>query len=48
LRDDRRERPPEGVRLGDAEEPLRRVTSCSLPSGARIIIGGVTMKLVKG
>jgi pSer/pThr/pTyr-binding forkhead associated (FHA) protein len=26
----------------------RRVTSCSLPSGARIIIGGVTMKLVKG
>ncbi len=26
----------------------RRVTSCSLPSGARIVIGGVTMKLVKG
>jgi pSer/pThr/pTyr-binding forkhead associated (FHA) protein len=26
----------------------RRVTSCSLPPGARIVIGGVTMKLVKG
>jgi len=25
----------------------RRITSCSLPSGARIVIGGVTMKLVK-
>lgn len=26
----------------------KRVTSCSLPIGARIVIGGVTMKLVKG
>lgn len=26
----------------------RRVTSCSLPAGARIVIGGITMKLVKG
>lgn len=26
----------------------RRVTSCNLPVGARIVIGGITMKLVKG
>ena len=26
----------------------KRVTSCSLPIGARIVIGGLTMKLVKG
>jgi pSer/pThr/pTyr-binding forkhead associated (FHA) protein len=26
----------------------RRVTSCNLPSGARIIVGGITMRLVKG
>ena len=26
----------------------RRITSCSLPMGARIVIGGVTMRLVKG
>jgi pSer/pThr/pTyr-binding forkhead associated (FHA) protein len=26
----------------------RRITSCSLPSGARLVIGGITMKLVKG
>ncbi|MBK9260406.1 MAG: FHA domain-containing protein [Polyangiaceae bacterium] len=26
----------------------RRVTSCSLPAGARIVCGGITMKLLKG
>lgn len=25
-----------------------RITLCSLPSGARIVIGGITMKFVKG
>lgn len=25
----------------------RRVTSCTLPSGARIVVGGITLKLVK-
>jgi pSer/pThr/pTyr-binding forkhead associated (FHA) protein len=26
----------------------RRVTSCSLPSGARIVVGDITLKLIKG
>jgi len=37
-----------GSRTGTFVNGRRIETSCSLPSGARIVIGGITMKLVKG
>lgn len=37
-----------GSRIGTFVNGRRIETSCSLPPGARIVIGGITMKLVKG
>jgi len=37
-----------GSRVGTFVNGRRIETSCSLPPGARIVIGGITMKLVKG
>lgn len=37
-----------GSRVGTFVNGRRITTSCGLPVGARIVIGGITMKLVKG
>lgn len=37
-----------GSRVGTFVNGRRVVTPCGVPVGARIVIGGITMKLVKG